>query len=71
MFVVSMLSEKGNSTLGVVLIELGHVQIVNEVDELEFPWRTELLSCLLLQGLLQLNLEIRRVSVVVEVNLLV
>jgi hypothetical protein len=69
--IVLVLSQQGNSSLGVVGIKLGHVQVINKVDELELAYRSIGPTCLLLERLLQNGLEESRVSVVVEVHDLV
>ena len=56
MSVVGMLSKKGDGRLGVVGVQLWHVEIVDEINHLQFSWRTELFSCFFLQSLFQLDL---------------
>lgn len=68
MLVVSVLSQKTDSTLGVILIELWHVQIINKVNKFLLPGWTKLFSSNFLQELFQLDLQIARVSIIREVD---
>ena len=71
MFVISVLPEKGYSTLCVIDIKLGHVKIINEIDKFLFTLRTELFSCNFFQKLLELHLQIGGIGVVGEVDELI
>ena len=53
MVVVEVLSDKGMWLHGEVLIDLGHVHVVDEVDQAASSGRTEVAASLLLQRLLQ------------------
>ena len=66
-----MLSEESNGVLSVVLIELWHVQVIDEVNHVDLARRTELTTGLLLEHLLELPLKVGGVRVVVEVDQLV
>lgn len=58
MFVIGMLSQKGDGALCIVDIELRHVEIIDEIDEFLFAGWTKLFTCDFLKELFQLNLKI-------------
>lgn len=68
MLVVLVLTHEGDGRLGVVLIEGGHVKIIDEVDELELADGTVDLTGSALKLLLEDHLEQHGVSVIVEVD---
>jgi hypothetical protein len=68
MLVVLVLTEEGNGSLGLVRILSGHVQVINELEELVLAEGSEGLTGLLLELRLKLTLEEGRVSVVVEID---
>ena len=69
MFIIKELPEKSNGSLGVVLIELGHVEIINEVDQKGFTLRSPGDTSLLLKWRkTELKLELVSVGVEVEVH---
>jgi len=68
MLVVSVLSEKSNSTLGVIWITHWHVHVIDEVDELEFTNWGECLTSFLFKDLLQVHLKQVSISIEVEVD---
>lgn len=71
MSIISMLSQEGNSSLGVVGIEHGHIEIVNEIDQFCLSSRTLLTATLLFEGLLEHTLEVTTFSIIIEVDDLV
>ena len=70
-FVVCMLSQQTNCRLGIIDIQLWHVEIVNEIDQLDLTRRPKLFASFLFKGLFELDLQIASISVVIEVDLLV
>mmetsp|Transcript_146757 Transcript_146757/g.471071 ORF Transcript_146757/g.471071 Transcript_146757/m.471071 type:complete len:738 (-) Transcript_146757:5257-7470(-) len=66
--VVLLLLQKLDGTLRVVLVKGWHVQVINEVDELQFSWRSVQLSGFLLQRILHHGLDERGVRVVGHVH---
>ena len=71
MVIVLMLSDKSNGCLSVIWIKSGHVQVINEIDELVLSNWSITCTCLPLELLFKLILKKSRVSVVIEVyNLL-
>ena len=36
-FIIHMLPQEGNGSLGAILVDLGHVDVVNEVDQPALP----------------------------------
>ena len=52
MFIISVLTEKGNSVLGVIRISGWHVHIINEVNELTLANWSKSLTSLFLKHLL-------------------
>jgi hypothetical protein len=66
--VIFVLSQKRDSSLSVVGIKSGHVQVINEIDELEFTDGGISTTSLLFELLLEDILEKHRISVEVEVN---
>jgi hypothetical protein len=68
MLVILVLTEESNSGLSVIFIEHGHVQVINELNELVFTERSESATSLLLKQGLELRLKQSRVSVIIEVN---
>lgn len=69
MLVVSMLSQKSNGSLGIVRVELRHIEVVDVIDHSDLSSGTVLLTSQLLQGSLQHSLQVSRVSVEVAVDL--
>jgi hypothetical protein len=67
-FVIFMLSDKSNSTLGVIVVEGGHVKVINEVDQLVLANRSVDLTSATLELLLKDCLQKHRVGVEVEVD---
>lgn len=55
----------------VILIKLGHVEIVDKVNKLLLAWWAELLAGYFFQELLQLDLEIAGVSVIRKIDQLI
>jgi len=68
MFVVLVLTEERNSSLCLIIILLGHVQVINELKELILSERSISLTGLLFEEGLQLGLKKSRVSVEIEVD---
>ena len=68
MIIILVLSEQSNSSLSVVWIEFRHVYVINEIDELEFSYRSIISSCLLFELLLQNCLKEGRISIIIEVD---
>ena len=68
MLVVLVLTDKGDGTLSIILIESGHVEIINEVDELVLADGSVDLTSSTLELLLKNGLEKQRVSVEIEIN---
>lgn len=71
MLVVSMLSQQRDGALCVIRIKLWHVKVIDKVDEFLLSWWSILLTGNLFQKLLQLNLKIRGVSIIREVDQLI
>jgi hypothetical protein len=69
MLVISVLSEQGDGSLGVVGIQLRHVQVINIKDHSQFSFGSKLLSSLLNEGGFEHILEIGGVSVEIEIDL--
>ena len=68
MLIVLVLTDKGDGTLSIILIESGHVEIINEVDELILAdWSINFTGSTL-ELLLENGLEKHRVSVEIEVD---
>jgi hypothetical protein len=68
MLIIFVLSQKRDSSLCVIWIELGHVQVINEIDQLIFTnWGISSTS-FLFKLLFKNSLEKHRISVIVEVN---
>ncbi len=63
-----MLSDKSVRLHCTICVHLGHVHIVNEVNELLGPRRSIIPTCLLLQGFLHDLLEHEGVGVIVQRN---
>lgn len=57
MLVILVLTEERNSVLGFIWIKLGHVQVINELEELELAERGVCLTSLLFEHRLKLELE--------------
>lgn len=68
MLVISVLSEKSDSILGIIRISSWHVQVINEIDELARSLRSKHLTSLFLKVLLQHQLEGIGISVEVEID---
>ena len=66
--VVDVLSNEGDGCLRVVRVQLGHVEIVQEINQPLLAWRPVVLPCLLLQGLLQHLLQHAGIRKVVEID---
>jgi len=68
MLVILMLTQKGNSRLGIVLVKHGHVQVINELKELVLAEGSKSATSLLFKHGLELSLEEGRISVVIEID---
>jgi len=66
--IIKELPEEGNGLLGPVLVDLGHVDVVDEVDHLLGPGGAEGAASLLLENALHGALEEHRVGEAVEVD---
>jgi hypothetical protein len=68
MLVICVLSQKSDGSLGVVGIQLGHVEVINVVNHVQFGEGSELSTGLLFEGGFKHILEIAGVGVVIEIN---
>lgn len=67
MLIIGMLSKQTDGTLCVIDIELWHVEIVDEINQLLFARWSKLFASNLLEELFELHLQVTGISVVGEV----
>ena len=69
MFVIQELSEESDSGLGVIFIQLRHIQIIDKVDEESFTlWSPSDTSLLLERRQTKLNLQDISIGIVIEID---
>ena len=70
MLIVNVLPDKSYRALGIILIQLGHVEIINEVNQFLIFWWPISPSCLLFDMLSHDLLEDIGIRVVVKIDIL-
>jgi hypothetical protein len=70
MAVIEMLSNESDSSLGFIRVKLGHVQVIDKVDQFYFTRRSESSTTFLLELRLKHSLEQSRVGEEIKVNCL-
>ena len=71
MLVILVLSQEGDRALGIIRVQLRHVQVIDIKDQLHFTGRPVLPSSLLLQLLLKHGLQVSSIRVIIELDVLV